>query len=225
MGSRIDASMVDKWELYEIARYCDELVSDGAGGTEPRFTCNVFIQSQQDAYTVLNDLAAVFRGITFWGNEQLFVKADVPQDDVDWVYTASNVINGEFNYAGGSYKKRYSSCLVSWSDPVNHYSDTVEGVYDSALVERYQINQLTLTAIGCTKQSEAHRRGRWALLSSVKDGSVTFGVGLDGYIPLPSQVIGVADPFRAGIQNGGRMKSIKGRVFALCRCRWAGFYQ
>ncbi|MCU6164869.1 TipJ family phage tail tip protein [Enterobacter roggenkampii] len=217
MGSRIDASMVDKWELYEIARYCDELVSDGAGGTEPRFTCNVFIQSQQDAYTVLNDLAAVFRGITFWGNEQLFVKADVPQDDVDWVYTASNVINGEFNYAGGSYKKRYSSCLVSWSDPVNHYSDTVEGVYDSALVERYQINQLTLTAIGCTKQSEAHRRGRWALLSSVKDGSVTFGVGLDGYIPLPSQVIGVADPFRAGIQNGGRMKSIKGRVVTLDR--------
>jgi predicted phage tail protein len=95
MGSRIDASMVDKWELYEISRYCDESVSDGAGGTEPRFTCDAFIQSQQDAYTVLNDLAAVFRGITFWGNEQLFVKADVPQDDVDWVYTASNVINGE----------------------------------------------------------------------------------------------------------------------------------
>lgn len=217
MGSRIDASMVDKWELYEIARYCDESVSDGAGGTEPRFTCNVFIQSQQDAYTVLNDLAAVFRGITFWGNEQLFVKADVPQDDVDWVYTASNVINGEFSYAGGSYKKRYSSCLVSWSDPVNHYRDTVEGVYDSALVERYQVNQLTLTAIGCTKQSEAHRRGRWALLSSVKDGSVTFGVGLDGYIPLPSQVIGVADPFRAGIQNGGRIKAIKGRVVTIDR--------
>lgn len=104
MGSRIDASMVDKWELYEIARYCDESVSDGAGGTEPRFTCNVFIQSQQDAYTVLNDLAAVFRGITFWGNEQIFIKADVPQEDVDWVYTASNVINGEFSYAGGSYK-------------------------------------------------------------------------------------------------------------------------
>jgi predicted phage tail protein len=217
MGSRIDASMVDKWELYEIARYCDESVSDGAGGTEPRFTCDAFIQSQQDAYTVLNDLAAVFRGITFWGNEQLFVKADVPQDDVDWVYTASNVINGNFTYAGGSYKNRYSSCLVSWSDPINHYSDTVEGVYDSELVERYQINQLTLTAIGCTKQSEAHRRGRWALLSSVKDGSVTFGVGLDGYIPLPSQVIGIADPFRAGLQNGGRMKSIKGREITLDR--------
>ncbi|EQC1554438.1 host specificity protein J [Citrobacter amalonaticus] len=141
----------------------------------------------------------------------------LPQDDVDWVYTASNVINGEFSYAGGSYKKRYSSCLVSWSDPVNHYSDTVEGVYDSALVERYQVNQLTLTAIGCTKQSEAHRRGRWALLSSVKDGSVTFGVGLDGYIPLPSQVIGVADPFRAGLQNGGRMRAIKGREITLDR--------
>ncbi|MDC3536135.1 hypothetical protein, partial [Escherichia coli] len=80
---RVDASMVDKWALYSIAQYCDEMVSDGAGGTEPRFTCNVFIQSQEDAWQVLNDLAAVFRGITFWGNDQIYVQADVPQDDVD----------------------------------------------------------------------------------------------------------------------------------------------
>ncbi|WP_288428559.1 phage tail protein, partial [uncultured Pantoea sp.] len=184
MGTRVDASMIDKWELYSIAQYCDQPVPNGAGGTEPRFTCNVFIQSQQDAYAVLKDIAAIFRGITFWGNNQIFVNADVPQVDsngnvdVDFVYHASNVIDGLFTYAGGSYKNRYSSCQVSWSDPINHYSDTVEGVYDSDLVQRYGVREMSLTAIGCTSQSEAHRRGRWAILSNAKDGTVSFGVGL-----------------------------------------------
>lgn len=223
MGTRVDASMIDKWWLYDIAQYCDQPVPDGAGGTEPRFTCNVFIQSQQDAYTVLKDIAAVFRGITFWGNNQVFVKADVPQTDsagnvdVDFVYHVSNVIDGLFSYAGGSYKNRYTSCQVSWSDPVNHYSDTVEGVYDSDLVQRYGVREMSLTAIGCTSQSEAHRRGRWAILSNAKDGTVSFGVGLDGYIPVPVQIIGVADPFKSGKQNGGRLSSFSGRNFTLDR--------
>ncbi len=223
MGTRVDASMIDKWELYSIAQYCDQPVPNGAGGTEPRFTCNVFIQSQQDAYTVLKDIAAIFRGITFWGNNQIFVNADVPQVDsngnvdVDFVYHASNVIDGLFTYAGGSYKNRYSSCQVSWSDPINHYSDTVEGVYDSDLVQRYGVREMSLTAIGCTSQSEAHRRGRWAILSNAKDGTVSFGVGLDGYIPVPAEIIGVADPSRSGKQNGGRISAVNGRNFKLDR--------
>nr|DAI68087.1 MAG TPA: tail protein [Caudoviricetes sp.] len=223
MGNRVDASMIDKWELYAIAQYCDEMVSNGAGGTEPRFTCNVFIQSQQDAYTVLKDIAAIFRGITFWGNSQIFVNADVPQEDTngnvdaDYTYHASNVVDGLFTYAGGSYKNRYSSCNVSYSDPANHYSDTVEGVYDSDLVARYDVREMSLTAIGCTSQSEAHRRGRWALLSNAKDGTVSFGVGLDGFIPLPAQIIGVADPFRSGKQNGGRISAVNGRSVKLDR--------
>ncbi|MGC0798451.1 host specificity protein J [Pantoea agglomerans] len=223
MGTRVDATMIDKWELYSIAQYCDQMVPDGAGGTEPRFTCNVFIQSQQDAYTVLKDIAAIFRGITFWGNSQIFVNADVPQVDsdgnvdVDFVYHAANVIDGLFTYAGGSYKNRYSSCQVSWSDPINHYSDTVEGVYDSDLVQRYDVREMSLTAIGCTSQSEAHRRGRWAILSNAKDGTVSFGVGLDGYIPIPAEIIGVADPFRSGKQNGGRISSVNGLRVTLDR--------
>ncbi|WP_323170134.1 host specificity protein J [Pantoea agglomerans] len=223
MGTRVDATMIDKWELYSISQYCDQMVPDGAGGTEPRFTCNVFIQNQQDAYTVLKDIAAIFRGITFWGNSQIFVNADVPQVDsdgnvdVDFVYHAANVIDGLFTYAGGSYKNRYSSCQVSWSDPINHYSDTVEGVYDSDLVQRYDVREMSLTAIGCTSQSEAHRRGRWAILSNAKDGTVSFGVGLDGYIPIPAEIIGVADPFRSGKQNGGRISSVNGLRVTLDR--------
>lgn len=217
MGNRVDATMIDKWELYAIAQYCDQKVSNGAGGTEPRFTCNVFIQSQQDAYTVLKDIAAVFRGITFWGNDQIYVNADVPQDDVDFVYHCSNVIDGLFTYGGGSYKNRYTSCHVSWSDPQNHYTDSVEGVYEPDLVQRYDVNESKITAIGCTSQSEAHRRGRWAILSNAKDGTISFNVGLDGFIPLPAKIIGVADAFRAGKQNGGRISAVSGLNVTLDR--------
>ena len=217
MGNRVDATMIDKWELYSIAQYCDAAVSDGAGGTEPRFTCNVFIQNQQDAYTVLRDLAAIFRGITFWGNDQIFVRADVPQDDVDFTYHSSNVVDGMFTYAGGSYKNRFSSCQVSWSDPINHYSDTIESVYEPELVARYNWNETQLTAIGCTSQSEAHRRGRWVILSNAKDGTVSFGVGLDGYIPMPAEIIGIADPFRAGKANGGRISAVNGNNITVDR--------
>ncbi|MFC6377586.1 host specificity protein J, partial [Tatumella terrea] len=217
MGNRIDASMIDKWELYQIAEYCDEMVSDGAGGKEPRFTCNAYIQSQEDAFTVLQDFAAIFRGITFWGNSQIIVSADAPVDGPEWTYTAANVVDGLFSYAGGSYKNRYTSCLVSYSDPQNHYSDTTEAVYDADLLSRYGVQQMSLTAIGCTSQSEAHRRGRWALLSNAKDGTVSFSVGLDGHIPLPASVIGIADPYRAGKTNGGRISSVSGLNLTLDR--------
>ncbi|WP_276899805.1 host specificity protein J, partial [Frischella perrara] len=171
MGTRIESSMIDKWAIYQLGQYCDQMVSDGKGGKEPRFTCNEYIQSQRDAYAVLKDLVASFRGITFWGNDQIYLTSDMPQDEPDFIYHPSNVI-GDIVYAGGSYKNRYTSCLVAYSNPDNHYCDDVETVWDNDLMRRYDVNVMKLTAIGCTSQSEAQRRGRWALLSNVKDGVV-----------------------------------------------------
>lgn len=216
MGLRIDSTMLDKWSIYQLGQYCDQMVSDGKGGKEPRFACNEYIQSQEDAYKVLKDLVASFRGIIFWGNDQICLTADMPQDEPDFVYHPSNVI-GEFTYSGGSYKNRYTSCLVAYSDPNNHYCDDVEAVWDYDLLRRYDVNVMKLTAIGCTSQSEAQRRGRWALLSNVKDEAVTFTVGLDGYIPMPARIIGVADPFRSGKENGGRISAVSGRKITLDR--------
>ncbi|OCG21147.1 hypothetical protein A9G11_08390 [Gilliamella sp. wkB108] len=216
MGLRIGSAMLDKWSIYQLGQYCDQMVSDGQGGKEPRFTCNEYIQSQEDAYTVLKDLVASFRGIIFWGNDQICLTADMPQDEPDFIYHPSNVI-GDFAYSGGSYKNRYTSCLVSYSDPNNHYNDDVEPVWDHDLMRRYDVNVMKLTAIGCTSQAEAHRRGRWALLSNAKDGIVTFSVGLDGYIPLPARIIGIADPSRSGKENGGRIHEVAGRKITLDR--------
>ena len=216
MGDKIESAMIDKWAIYQLAQYCDQMVSDGRGGKEPRFTCNEYIQSQRDAYTVLKDLVASFRGITFWGNDQIYLTADMPQDEPDFIYHPSNVV-GDFVYAGGSFKNRYTSCMVAYSNPDNHYCDDVETVWDHDLMRRYDVNVMKLTAIGCTSQSEAQRRGRWALLSNVKDGVVTFTVGLDGYIPLPARIIGIADPSRSGKENGGRIHAVSGRKITLDR--------
>ncbi|MBH2708463.1 host specificity protein J [Serratia marcescens] len=218
LGERIDSPQVSESELYRIAQYCDQPVPDGRGGEgmEPRFTCNVYIQSREDAWTVLSDLAGIFRGMTYWGQNQMVSLADMPRD-MDFTYTRANVIDGKFTYSSASERTRYSTAMVSWSDPANHYADAIEAVFDSDLVRRYDVNQTELTAIGCTRQSEANRRGRWALLTNSKDRTVTFSVGLDGMIPMPGHIVGVADQMVAGRVIGGRISAVDGRKLTLDR--------
>lgn len=137
--------------------------------------------------------------------------------DIDYTYTRANVINGRFHYASSSSKTRYTNALVSWSDPENEYADAMEPVFEQPLVARYGFNQLELTAIGCTRQSEANRKGRWGILTNNKDRVVTFSVGLDGNIPQPGYIIAVADEMLAGKVNGGRTREVDGCVITLDR--------
>lgn len=218
LGNRLTSENIDKWTLYQVARYCDEPVPDGKGGegTEPRYLCNVYVQDRNDAYTVLRDFAAIFRGMTCWSGDQVIALADMPRD-IDYTYTRANVINGRFHYASSSSKTRYTNALVSWSDPENEYADAMEPVFEQPLVARYGFNQLELTAIGCTRQSEANRKGRWGILTNNKDRVVTFSVGLDGNIPQPGYIIAVADEMLAGKVNGGRTREVDGCVITLDR--------
>nr|HDI2363858.1 DUF1983 domain-containing protein [Klebsiella pneumoniae] len=218
LGSRLSAANIDKWVLYQVAQYCDQLVPDGKGGDglEPRYICNVYIQDRNAAYTVLRDFAAIFRGMTFWNGQQIVAQADMPRD-IDFTYTRANVIDGKFRYSSSTSKTRYTNALVSWSDPANAYSDAMEPAFVKELVSRYGFNQLELTAIGCTRQSEAHRKGLWGILTNNKDRVITFDVGLDGKIPQPGYIIGVADEMLAGKVNGGRISKVDGRVITLDR--------
>jgi len=218
LGNRLTAANIDKWTLYQVAQYCDQRVPDGKGGsgTEPRYTCNVYVQDRNDAYTVLRDFAAIFRGMTYWGDDQIVCLADMPRD-IDFSYTHANVVEGKFTYSSSTTKNRYTNALVSWSDPANAYADAMEPVFEQALVARYGFNQLELTAIGCTCQSEANRKGRWGILTNNKDRVVTFNVGLDGNIPQPGYIIAVADRNLSGRDLGGRIAKAKGRTITLDR--------
>ncbi|HCW0741103.1 host specificity protein J [Citrobacter freundii] len=218
LGNRLTAANIDKWTLYQVSQYCDQPVPDGKGGngTEPRYTCNVYVQERNDAYTVLRDFAAIFRGMTYWGGDQIVALADMPRD-VDYAYTRANVIDGRFTYSSSTTKTRYTTALVSWSDPSNAYADAMEPVFEQPLVARYGFNQLEMTAIGCTRQSEANRKGRWGILTNNKDRVVSFDVGLDGNIPQPGYIIAVSDELLSGKVMGGRISTVNGRVIKLDR--------
>ncbi|EAO9683937.1 host specificity protein J [Salmonella enterica] len=218
LGNRLSAANIDKWTLYQVSQYCDQPVPDGKGGsgTEPRYTCNVYVQDRNDAYTVLRDFAAIFRGMTYWGGDQIVALADMPRD-VDYAYTRANVIDGRFTYSSSTSKTRYTTALVSWSDPGNAYADAMEPVFEQPLVARYGFNQLEMTAIGCTRQSEANRKGRWGILTNNKDRVVSFDVGLDGNIPQPGYIIAVSDELLSGKVMGGRISAVNGRVIKLDR--------
>ena len=218
LGKRIKSWMVDKWEMYRIAQYCDQLVPDGVGGQEPRYLCDMNLQGRAEAWTLLRDLAAIYRGMVYWAHGSLFMQADMPRaQDIDYVFTRANVIDGDFVYGGAERNTHYSRALVSYDNPANNYDTDVIPVTDNTLQRRYRDRPVEISAIGCTRASEAQRRGKWALLSNSQDRTVTFKTGMEGRIPLPGYVIPVADELVAGRPNGGRITSAAGRVVTLDR--------
>ncbi|MEH1292204.1 phage tail protein [Pseudomonas aeruginosa] len=218
VGKRIKAWMVDRWEMYRISQYCDQLVPDGKGGQEPRHICNLNLQSRAGAWELLRDLTAIYRGMAYWAQGQLKIQADIPRaTDVDFAYTRANVIDGRFSYGSASERTRYSRALVSYDNPANNYDTDVAVATDKRLQRRYGDNQVEVAAIGCTRESEAQRRGKWAILTNSQDRTITFRTGMDGAIPLPGWVIPVADSLLAGREIGGRISAVAGRVITLDR--------
>lgn len=218
LGKRIKPFMVDKWELYRIAQYCDQLVPNGLGGTEPRFLCDMNLQGKADAWSLLRDISAIYRGMTYWAQGQLVMQADMPRaQDIDYVFTRSNVIDGKFSYGSASAKTRYTRALVSYDNPANNYDTDVIPFADLDLQRRYGDRPTELSAIGCTRASEAQRRGKWAILSNNQDRTVSFKTGMEGVIPLPGHIIPVADSLLAGREVGGRISKAAGRVITLDR--------
>lgn len=217
LGRYISPDQLDKWELYTIGRYCDELVPDGKGGTEPRFTCNVVLQKRSQARKVIQDLASLFRGIAYMAGGSVYVSADMPRD-ASYVFNASNVEGGKFRYAGTPRKTRFTAALVSWSDQSDFGRQKVEYVEDRDGIQRYGLQITEMVAFGCTSQGQAQRAGRWALLTSMLErGTATFDVGLDGLRALPGDVVRVYDRKRAGRMNDGRVSQANGRTITLDR--------
>ncbi|WP_228290273.1 phage tail protein [Acinetobacter pittii] len=208
LGDRLTPFMIDKWSLYRLGQYCDEFVADGQGGQEPRFTCNVYLQRAEEAYEILKKLAGIFRAISYWDGNSIICDADIPQDTY-FTYTRANVI-GEFEYSGTRARDRHNVVKVAFDNPANHYKTEYEYVRDEqAISDSGQVRILDLNAWGCTSRGQAQRAGLWALKSEQSETrTVTFKVGLDGWIPQPGRVIEIADELFAGRANGGRVSAI-----------------
>lgn len=214
LGDRLDG-LVDKWSLYRLAQYCDEMVDDGKGGQEPRFTCNVYLQQAQDAYKVLQSIASIFRAMSYWNGSQIIVDADTPKDSV-YTFSRANVVGGNFTYAGTRARDRHTVFRVAYDNPDNDYKTEYEFVRDEKAIIKYGVRMLEINAVGCTSQAQAQRHGLWAMRTEqMETRTVTFRAGLDGFIPQVGQVINIADDVFAGRAIGGRIVAVDGDTITL----------
>ncbi|WP_122555848.1 phage tail tip fiber protein [Pseudomonas viridiflava] len=219
LGHRIDATMVDRWNLYRIAQYCDQMVPDGQRGMQPRHTCNIYLQKQADAYAVLQDLSSIYHGMSTWDGSQITFSADMPGDPI-YTYNPSQILNnGEIQYSGTRARDRHNLAMVTWDNPAQDFKTDKEPVFDEvAMAESGSINEMSVDAYGCTSLGQAQRAGQYALITEqTQTRPATFRVGLDGGIPKTGQIIAVADPMLAGRANGGRISGVAGRVITVDR--------
>lgn len=215
LGERIGDFGIDKFMLYEIAKYCDELVDDGYGDKEPRMVSNLWITEQRDAYNVISDMASVFRAIAVWDGTQFTAIQDRPTDPV-CLYTQSNVVDGKFSRQYTAGKAIFTAVEVEYADERNFYQKAVEYVADDLMIARYGYNVKKITAYGCTSRGQAHRYGKWVLETSrLEQCTITFVVGRQGLLHLPGDIIEIADNDFAGKTLGGRVVAINGKTVTL----------
>lgn len=207
LGEYVDPAINNKWALYQIGRYCDGLVPDGRGGMEPRFTCNLVLGTRAEAYQVLRDLSALFRGMVYWGNGAVEYAQDAPAE-AELLYTPANVVDSVFTYQDSSEKTQHSVFIAYWND-LSQQGKSVPEVYaPDDLIARYGVREMSMQLIGCTSRGQAARMCRWARYTEQHEGTVVaFRVGSDGQIAAPGKVFKIADPSEQGERLGGRIVS------------------
>ena len=217
LGDRLGEFSVDKWALYKIAQYCDQMIPDGFGGQEPRFTCNLWLTEQRSAYDVLSDLCSIFRAIPVWNGTELTFIMDRPSDPV-WTYTNANVVGGQFSRQYSAMKARHNAIQVEYKDAENHYENTIEYISDDEQIRKFGLNLKKVTAFGCTSRGQAFRTGKWILETErLETETITFTVGSEGLMNIPGDIIRVSDNHFAGTNIGGRVQAIHGRTLTLDR--------
>ncbi|ACL59893.1 TipJ family phage tail tip protein [Methylobacterium nodulans] len=207
LGEFISVESIDKWTLYEIGRYCDVPVADGRGGQEPRFRFNAQISTQQDAFDLLQQISAIWRGMAYWSSGAVTATQDRP-DDVRQLVTPANVIEGLITYSSSGRKARHTVALVSWTDPDNLFKPQIEVVEHGEGIARYGYNPTKIDLLGCTSRGQAHREGLWRLLvENYATQTATYRAGLDHAVRRPGDIIAIADPQISTIDAGGRLKA------------------
>lgn len=222
LARRLKAADIDKWTLYQIAKYCDELVDDGFGGKEPRFVCNAYLSDKRQAAELLTDLASVFRGLPVWDGRRFSVVMDADADAVAQ-YANSNVKDGLFTYSGAAFKSISTAVMVQYVDKYDGYRTKTEYVQDDEAVRRYGLNVRQVAAFGCDSRGQAARFGAWMLQTGLRQqDAVSFTVGREGLRHLPYDVIRIMDNDYAGADFSGRLKAVSGLTVTLDRPVEAG---
>lgn len=217
LARRLKSADIDKWTLYQVGKYCDELVDDGFGGKEPRFVCNAYITNRRQAGEFLLDLASVFRGLPVWDGSRFSLVMDADSDPVA-MYNNSNVKDGLFAYSGVPYKSITTAVIVQYVDKYDGYRTKTEYVEDQQAIKRYGLNIKQITAFGCDSRGQAARYGAWMLETELRQQSaIKFTVGREGLRHLPYDIVQIMDNDYAGAEVSGRLVDISGLSVTLDR--------
>ena len=202
-----NASKLDKFAFFAASQYASDLVPNGFGGTEPRFSCNVNIQTAEEAYKLINDMCSVMRVMPYWSTGALTISQDKPADTA-YLFTLANITKEGFSYQGASRKTRPTVCVVSYLD-LNSRDIAYEAVEDAEGIAKYGVVKTEISAFACTSRGQAYRIGEWLLYSERYESEIiSFTASIDaGVLVRPGQIIEVADPVKAGARRGGRISA------------------
>ena len=208
LGDFIKETDIDKYALYRIGKYCDEEVSDGKGGTEPRYTLNAYLMKSTDAYKVMKDLLSNFVTIMYYLNGQIFPVQDSPSGPI-YNFSKANVIDGAFSYESTGSKTILNQVIVEWNNPENNYELEPLIVEDRrAIAESGVIISQRAVAYGCTSEGQATRYGKWKLWTSNNQQEVvSFATGINGSYITPGDIILVQDADRNAVRYSGRIST------------------
>lgn len=217
LGDHIQAASLDKWAFFRASQYCNELVPTGLSSpaSEPRFSCNVNIQTQEEAYKVINDMCSVFRAMPYWAAGSLTVAQDRPADSTA-LFSLANVSEAGFNYESSSLKTRATVAIVGWLN-LDIADIDREVVEDVESIAKYGVVTKEISAFACTSRSQAHRIGEWLLYTERYEGEVvSFTASLDtGIVVRPGAIIDIADPVKAGVRRAGRVSQATTTVITV----------
>lgn len=213
LGQHINSKTLDKWSFYQASVYCNELVRSGIKNSlrqdiyEPRFLCNVSIQTQEEAYKLINDMCSVFRAMPYWSAGSLAIAQDRPLGPT-YIFNQANIGEEGFQYSGSSLKGRHSVANVAYLD-LEQQDIAYESVEDRQAISKYGIVTAEITAFACTSRSQARRVGEWLLYTEQNESeTVTFTTSLDAGIAIrPGMIIATSDPLRAGARRGGKIRA------------------
>lgn len=209
IARRIRETDIDKWQLYKIAKYCDELVDDGFGGKEPRFVCNAYLVDQRKLGELIDDLASGFTGMPIWNGNTMSFTVDQPVEPVA-VYTNENVVDGLFSYESVGQKAIHTAVVVQYADKHDSYKPKSEYIADNAAIAKYGLNVKKVTSFGCDTRSQAYRYGKWVLQSELRQQlTVSFKLGREGLKHVPFDVFTIMDNDYAGAEQAGRVVSVQ----------------
>ena len=206
-GDHITDSSLDLFSFVNASKFANTLVSDGLGGQEARFSCNVNIQNSGEAFTLINELAGVMRCMPIWSAGTITLTQDKPTD-ASYLFNLSNVGEGGFNYSGSSLKTRHSVVAVSYFNMDSKEID-FEVYEDTALIAKIGTVVKQVKAFACTSRGQARRLAKAIVFSENNESEVVaFTTSIDsGVVVRPGAVIDIADPVRSGVRRGGRVNT------------------